>query len=345
MNLSDIFKTYNFPHDFTVLDNKKIILTGGTGFFGLWILSLFKFLNESMEIHIFALSRDPNNFLERYPEFKNLQWLTWIKGDVRNIDFNETYYDYIIHGAAETNAQAHNNHFEMLDTIIKGGSNILRLATKLNVNKTLLISSGAVYGEQPAEVTNIKENSLHACDPLLASSAYGEGKRCMELMGAIHNKTNNLHINYARCFTFMGPGIPIDGHFAFGNFVSDILSAQSINIKGDGSTIRSYLHGADLAVWLVTILLFGKSNEAYNVGNDEPIRVLELAKKFRDVTKTVIPINIMEQQKKNSRKANMYVPDIHKVRQLGCKIQITLEQGILSSIEYEKTRMPINLTI
>ena len=339
MILSNIFKTYHFHNDFTGLANKKIFLTGGTGFFGLWLLSLFQFFNESIEIKICALSRDPKKFLERYPEFQNLKWLTWIKGDIRNIDLNEEYYDYIIHGAAETNMQAHNNHFEMLDTIIKGGSNILRLATKLNVDRTLLISSGAVYGEQPQEVSNLKENLLTACDPLLAFSAYGEGKRCMELMGAIHHKTNNLHVNYARCFTFMGPGIPIDGHFAFGNFVKDIMNAQSINVKGDGTTIRSYLHGADLAVWLVTILLFGKPNEAYNVGSDEPIKILELAKTFRDVSKTALTINIEEQHEHITKKVNIYVPDVHKARQLGCDIQLSLEQGILSSLEFEKAKI------
>jgi len=115
------------------------------------------------------------------------------------------------------------------------------------------VSSCAVYGKQPSEITQIPETyqgSLSADDP---THAYAEGKRVAdELVGAFH-KEHGIQATIVRCFTFVGPGLPPDAHFAIGNFIRDSMRGKSIRVK-DGTPCRSYLYAVNLAVWLWSIL-------------------------------------------------------------------------------------------
>ena len=85
------------------LKNKAIFMTGGTGFFGYWILKLFALLHsDGFGIDVTLLSRDPDSFLNRSQEYKDASWLHWVKGDVTDYTFSTKKFDFFIHGAANT---------------------------------------------------------------------------------------------------------------------------------------------------------------------------------------------------------------------------------------------------
>src|SRR5690554_4582565 len=70
-----------------MLDEKTILLTGATGFFGRWILGLLLFINRSgVKVKVVAVSRNPEVFYYRYPEFSNSYWLYWVKADVCDLN-------------------------------------------------------------------------------------------------------------------------------------------------------------------------------------------------------------------------------------------------------------------
>ena len=259
---------------------KSFFITGGTGFFGIWLLESFTHINDALQLAARAtvLTRDPVAFARKAPHLAGRADLRFIQGDIRDFEFPAGDYDYLIHAATEASAKLNNEApEEMLDAIVAGMRRTLDFAAQANVKKFLFTSSGAVYGRQPSALTHVPEDYNGAPDCLDPGSAYGEGKRIAELMAAIHAKHHPCEIIIARCFAFVGPHLPLDTHFAIGNFLRDVMAGSPIRIGGDGTPYRSYLYAADLAIWLWTILFKGKSLRPYNVGSAEDYSIASLA--------------------------------------------------------------------
>jgi len=317
------------PHlDAGPLAGKRLFITGGTGFFGLWLLST---LQELGNVDACVLSRDPQAFLARHPQFRDQPWLSFTPGNVRDFDFPDGPFDLAVHAATETSASAHAAASQMFDDIVQGSRRVLAFASQAGVQRVLLTSSGAVYGPQPAELAHQPDDSALACTTLNPTSAYGEGKRVMEMLGTL----SGLPCVTARCFAFSGPGLPIDGHFALGNFVRDALKGEAITVGGDGTPLRSYLHGADLAVWLLTLLTRGEAGTAYNVGSDDVISIAELATVVRNTLAPRKPVRVMQQAPIAGMQARQrYVPGIARARALGLAPWTPLATSVRTLAEY-----------
>lgn len=321
--------------DFSSLAGQKIFITGGTGFFGFWLLTTIKLLNKKgFDIDVCVLSRNPNKFLKNKPQFSDLPWLNFISGDVIDFDVEKSDYNLIIHAATETSKEAHSNSSKMLDDIYFGTRQILQLAKKSGTQRILLISSGAVYGSQPNNLTHQPDNSRIACDTLKSSSAYGEGKRLMEILGILASEKQKIEPIIARCFTFCGPELPLDAHFAIGNFIRDAMFKEAIYVQGDGASIRSYLYGADLAAWLLYLLKNGKTNLSYNVGSDQAISIKDLAFRVKEILAPNKPVIFNENIKNSSVGGEIYVPEIKRAREIGCEPWTSLDQSINYTFQY-----------
>lgn len=308
---------------------KRIFMTGGTGFFGLWLLFTTSLLNrQGADIRVTVLSRDPNRFLDAQPHWRDLPWLSFILGNVRDFDFPEARFDLLIHAATDTQASAHANPLSIFDDIVVGTRRVLDFAVRAGVKRVLLASSGAVYGLQPPEVSHIPEDARFACPPDTSASAYGEGKRVMELLGALYHQEYGIEPIIARCFAFVGPGLPLDAHFAIGNFIRDALYGDAINVNGDGTPLRSYLYSADLAVWLLHLLGSGKPCFPYNVGSDQAISIRELAYLVQSVLSPGKEVRIQKPAMSVNELRQRYVPAINRGRDLGLDVWTSVEVAI-----------------
>jgi dTDP-glucose 4,6-dehydratase len=192
----------------------------------------------------------------------------------------------------------------------------------------LLTSSGAVYGPQPSELAAIPEDWSGSPPLAEPSTAYGQGKRAAEHLCALVGEQHGLETVVARCFAFVGPDLPLNVHFAIGNFIRDALTADAITVAGDGSPLRTYLDQSDLAHWLLTLLEHGRPGQAYNVGSDEVISIAALAHLVRDILAPEKPVHILGQPDPGAAR-NRYVPDIRKAQQdLGLSVTIPLAEAI-----------------
>ena len=310
---------------------ERIFLTGGTGFFGKWIIESFLFANKTLGLHseLHVLTRDSRSFIQQNPNFSEQERLHYVHGSMTDFLFPNEIFPFIIHAATQPSvSNLKNGGLELFSSNVEGTRRVLEFSSHCNARKLLFTSSGAVYGDQPAEVSHIPESYTGAPDTCNVNSAYGQSKRISEYLCANYSSNSSLSVKIARCFAFVGPYLPLDANFAIGNFIKDCLAGDSIHILGDGTPFRSYLYMADLMIWLFTILFRGESCKPYNVGSDFDLSIMALAE---IVSKEVSPnTKISVAQKPDPRKpVSRYVPDITRAKtNLGLEVWIPLEKAI-----------------
>jgi nucleoside-diphosphate-sugar epimerase len=318
------------------LRGKQIFITGGTGFIGCWLLESFAWANARLDLHASALvlTRDFNAFQKKAPHLAANPAIKFIIGDVRDFTFPTGEFSHIIHAATSASAKLNSEDpLLMFDTIIEGTKHTLDFAAQCQATKFLLTSSGAVYGRQPANMTHISEDYCGAPDPADPNSAYGEGKRAAELLCSLHSKKYCIETKIARCFAFVGPYLPLDIHYAIGNFIRDGLNGGPIHVNGDGEPYRSYLYAADLAIWLWTILFKGESCRPYNVGSEEDVTIADLAHTVAQCFQKPVEVRIAKLADPYIS-PERYVPATKLAREsLGIHQIVSLEDAIKSTIQ------------
>lgn len=273
------------------LREQNVFVTGGTGFFGRWLLESFAHANNALKLNarMVVLSRNPSRFTQEAPHLGESSGIHFVRGDVQTFDAAEVRaqlavgapgrYAFVIHAATDASAKLNTeNPLQMIDTILRGTRAALEFAVATGASRFLLTSTGAVYGRQPPEITHIPEEYTGGPDPTNPSSAYGEGKRLAELLCACFHQHYRIEPVIARCFAFVGPGLPLDGQFAIGNFLRDATVGVPVRLTGDATSRRSYLYAADLVVWLWVILVKGVALRPYNVGSEGEVSIGDLAR-------------------------------------------------------------------
>jgi dTDP-glucose 4,6-dehydratase len=315
---------------------KSIFLTGGTGFFGKWLLESFIYVNEKLSLNakITTLTRNPEAFLLDYPFYKKYEnTVHFVKGDILTYDFNlDKKFQYIIHAAtAASDSLNKNNPLLMMDTITLGTRKVLDFAITQPIEGFLFVSSGAVYGKQPYDISNIQESDSFKIDINNSNAAYSEGKRIAELYCSTYFEKYNLPVKIARCFAFVGPYLPLDTHFAIGNFINNVIKNEDIVIMGDGSTTRSYMYASDLSIAIWKILLIGNNNKPYNVGVDKAYSLKDIALMLKkNYGNDVKILNMSKDLTKN-----IYVPNIDTlINELNIKQFVQIDDAIQKTIKF-----------
>jgi dTDP-glucose 4,6-dehydratase len=323
------------------LRDQRIFITGGTGFFGCWLLESFAWANDKLNLNASALvlSRSPEAFKKKAPHLYHHTAIQFLKGNVQDFDYPEGQFSHLIHGAVyQSPTGTTENPLCVVNEMLTGTKRVLEFCVKARVRNALMISTGAVYGPPPSSLEKIHESFSESIDPSLPSSAYHHVRRMMELLGVLYAMEHGFEVKIARCFSFAGPYLPLNGRFAIGDFIEDALSGNPVAIKGNGKPIRSYLYAADLAIWLWTILFKGKSHRPYNVGSEIPTAILELAGKIAGESDP--PLNVHVSGKSLAGVASdRYLPDTTRAQtELGLNQLINLESAIRKTLNWHKLK-------
>lgn len=304
---------------------------------GTWLLESFAYANKQLKLNsqMVVLSRNPDAFNNKCPHLADIQAIQFQQGDIRNFDFPDGVFDFIIHAATDASVQLNEqNPLLMIDTIVEGTRRTLDFAHYCKAKRFLFTSSGAIYGKQPFNLSHIPEEYTGAPDLTEPTSAYGEGKRIAEMLCTIYQKQFGLETIIARCFSFVGPYLNLDIHYAAGNFIRDGVEDKTIRVLGDGTPYRSYLYAADLTIWLWTILFQGHPGRAYNVGSDQEISILNLAKLVSSCFPHRPEIKVARTPALGQHPAR-YVPCTNRAKkELGLQIWIDIEGALKRTIQF-----------
>ena len=311
------------------LAGERLLITGGTGFMGAWLLESLVHARARLGIDLRAvvLSRAPEAFRLRAPALAANPALEFVAGDVRDFGAPGGAFGAVIHAATDTRADAERDDpAGLAASIVDGTRRVLDCAAQAGAARFLYLSSGAVYGAQPPDLAGLPEEHCAVSEARTVGTTYADAKRDAEAL-CVAAADGALQPTIARCFAFVGAQLPLDGHFAVGNFLRDAAEGRGIEVLSDGRPVRSYLHGIDLTVWLLTVLLHGRAGQAYNVGSDESVSVGELARAVAALATP--PVAVLVRTPFGTGPAPRYVPSIERARrELGLDITIQLPDAL-----------------
>jgi nucleoside-diphosphate-sugar epimerase len=273
--------------EFATLSKKKILILGGTGFVGSWLSkSIIHFISNGgvCEITIAARNLDTAHSVYSESDVKPiLVSLDIVRDSIANIE----QYDLIINCATPSTVTIQSSDIkDLYTTITEGTRNLVKQLSSIDKNiRVLNLSSGAVTVLNEKEGGSKSENCPNS-HMSTASSAYSHGKRIAEEIFCNATAEGIISGVNLRLYAFLGPGLPLDQHFAVGNFISDALQNRKISILGNPNTVRSYLYPTDLVSQIFKVAT-STATEMLEVGSRNPIRLIELASKISELTTNV----------------------------------------------------------
>ncbi len=304
---------------------KKILVTGGIGFLGTNLI--LKLLKKNVEINcVDNLQTSFNRNLTLLKSFKNFNF---IKHDIINkIDIN---VDQIYHLAcAASPPHYQKNPIHTLETNFIGSLNLLKLSKKYT-SKILLSSTSEVYGDPL--INPQKETYLGNVNPIGIRACYDEGKRSAEALFMDFKRIYNTKIKIIRIFNTYGPYMnPNDGRVV-SNFIIKCLKNENIEIYGHGNQTRSFCYVDDLIDGMTKLM---RSRSSFigpvNIGNNQELRVIDLAQKIKNITGSRSKI-INKPLPKDDPKIRK--PDIKLAKkELNWSPKVSLTEGLKKTITY-----------
>ena len=248
---------------------------GGTGFIGRWIVASLGFAQlAGHAIDITVMSRNSRAYFEEFSsEGCKLSWLDHDVSKNEKLEIQE--FDFIINGATPSSAKTGAvDPKYVYESIVLGNSSILNSSGNLNF-RYLFLSSGAVTQLEISEPKFDRE--LCEFEHLESlSTAYAHGKRFAEIDITSAIKSKELNAQSLRLYAFAGPGLPLDQHFAAGNFMLNYLKSKPIEVTGNPNTKRSYMYPADLAMHIIRSLTSNET-ETMEIGSTEIVSMSEFA--------------------------------------------------------------------
>jgi len=317
-------------------ENKKILITGGSGFLGRYLINIFlkynKFLNKKINITVLDINLDKKNLVKD-------QNIKYIKKNVSKKFVLKQKVDLIIHAAGIASPFYYRKKpIETLDVSINGTKNCLEIAKKFK-SKFIYFSSSEIYGDPDRKNVPTNENYRGNVNTLGPRACYDESKRLGETLCYIYNTEFNVDFNIIRPFNIYGPGMKQNDYRIFPNFISNILKNKKINIYGTGKQTRTYCYITDAIEGFIRVFCYGKNGEVYNIGNTDPEvsvrQIFKVLNKLHD--KKVVSQFIKHPKSYPKDEPQRRCPDLTKAKtQLNYVPKVKLEDGLRNFLDWAK---------
>ena len=337
----------NLQNEFTSMAGKSLLITGGGGFLGYYLVQAIVYWNRlhaeshGIEVTVYEnFSRGAPKWLKALADEKLIQLMV---SDVRDpLPANIPEFHYIVHAASIASPPYYRLHpIETMDANVNGLRHLLeyvrtRKEQRKTFNGLLFFSSSEIYGDPSPENIPTPEtyHGLVSCTGPRA--CYDESKRYGETLCVNFSRHYDLPIKVARPFNNYGPGLKMADKRVLPDFANDVLQGRDIVLRSDGSPTRTFCYVGDAVVGYYKVLVNGRSGEAYNIGVESPeISMLDLAHEVAKLARELFGYTGRVVQQSSSEAAYLTdnpqrrCPVIAKARnELGYQPSITLERGL-----------------
>ena len=338
--LEDLEIIINDSIDWPKFNGKTVLVSGANGFLPAYMVETLLYLVDKKIItglKILALVRNLTKAKTRFKYHINRNELFFINQDVCNLFEIHDKIDFIIHAASQASPKYFGTDpVGTLKANTVGTINLLNIARINNIESFLFFSTSEVYGLMSDDKIPIRENEYGYLDPINVRSCYSESKRMGETICVSYLHQYNIPVKIIRPFHIYGPGMAPDDGRVHADFISDIINNRNINMRSDGSAIRSFCYLSDATRGFFRVLLNGVVGEAYNIGNrNSEISIINLAdllvNMFPEKKLHVIKQNVSDGYLQSKIMRNC--PDITKANTIGWFPEINLEDGFFRTIK------------
>jgi nucleoside-diphosphate-sugar epimerase len=305
--------------------DSTLLVLGGTGFVGSWLVSSLLYADTAFQLNlsIVLVTRDVNATNIKLSLSKD-DPVILVRADLQKpFEYNFPNADFYIHAATPSVLSTGlSNPGALGESTINGAVLISKLMNRNQSESTFLhTSSGAVYGPQSLNLDMRLESHALPENSLLTS--YAKSKIETEKYFLRTSENGLIQGSNPRLFSFFGPRLALEEHFAIGNFINDGLKDSTIKIKGNPGTTRSYLYPTDLTIWLVKLLI-NPHVGPLNIGSDASYSMLELGTLISGMTSQK-GVELLNPNIQSSR----YVPSIEKIKEhLNVVPSVSISDGI-----------------
>lgn len=340
----------NEPLPFERLRDKSILITGGTGLIGSYLVDTFMHLNEHKQLNLSAsiLCRNVISAKEQFGCYTNLEQFSVLQGDLtKNISLTRNF-DYVIHGAGNNHPVAFRAEpVETMKTALLGTMNLLDALKEQNKDDStrnpqfLFLSSGEVYGEvEEIQEAGCKEEEVGIVDPMNPRSCYPEAKRAAETLCVSYGLEYGLDTRIARLSYIYGGTFKEESSKADIQFLKKALAGQDIVMKSPGLQFRSYCYLQDAVKGILYIMLRGKNGEAYNVANGKTnVTIREFAETLaKKANVNVVFEHPEDMESQGYSKLGKEVLNPEKLESLGYRASVGLEEAFERILEMKVER-------
>jgi nucleoside-diphosphate-sugar epimerase len=326
--------------DLWKLQGGRLLLSGGAGFIGRWLLASILHANRrlGLDVRVTAISRNPERLADTAPWLLDDPALAWVQGDLRNMALPAGDFSHVIHAAAPTSSTNRDDPLESVGIVVDGTRRLLELACGGSSQAFLMLSTGAIYGPQPTGLAALPEDHAGGPDPLDPVMVCPESKRLAEQLCAIYGRRPGApRIAIARIFTVIGPDLPEDGRYAMEQFLAALSAGGPLVVQGDGTAERSYIYISDLVAWLWAALARGGHLRAYNVGGSTGRSIREWAGQVAAGRCDVVVRN----QPVHGAAPQRYIPSIERMRtELGVEEWTSFTEAVERSLAWNIENKP-----
>jgi len=282
----------NLQTEFGRMAGSKLLITGGAGFLGYYLVLAALHYNQSSGATKPIQVTVWDNFVRGTPG-----WLSALKQNphlrVERRDLIQPLpramedYQWIIHAAGIASPTYYRKHpIQTIDANINGLRSLFEYSVQQQslgkpVQGFLFYSSSEIYGDPTPEWIPTPEHFRGLVSCTGPRACYDESKRFGETLCVVFAQQHGLPVKMARPFNNYGPGLKITDRRVIPDFVRDVLAGRDIVMYSDGRPTRTFCYSADAITGYYKVLVNGAAGEPYNIGIDRPeISMSDLAERI-----------------------------------------------------------------